>query len=79
MISRPLREKFYRAYWEFFEHAEKSRRWTVTEDIPWDLLGEEPRSDKLALCAETFCGVEMYLPDYISEGLSAVQGTFGRT
>jgi acyl-[acyl-carrier-protein] desaturase len=79
MISRSLREKFYRAYWEFFEHAEKSRRWTVTEDVPWDRLAEEPRNDKLALCAETFCGVEMYLPDYIIGNLEAVQGNFGRT
>jgi acyl-[acyl-carrier-protein] desaturase len=79
MISRSLREKFYRAYWEFFEHAEKSRRWTVTGDVPWDRLSEEPRNDKLALCAETFCGVEMYLPDYIIGNLEAVQGSFGRT
>jgi acyl-[acyl-carrier-protein] desaturase len=79
MISRALREKFYRAYWEFFEHAEKSRRWSVSEDIPWDALEREPRNDKLALCAETFCGVEMYLPDYIIGNLESVQGTFGRT
>jgi acyl-[acyl-carrier-protein] desaturase len=79
MISRALREKFYRAYWEFFEHAEKSRRWSVSEDIPWDAAAKEPRNEKLALCAETFCGVEMYLPDYIIGNLEAVHGSFGRS
>ena len=79
MISRALREKFYRAYWEFFEHAERSRRWSVTEDVAWDAVEKEGKNDTLALCAETFCGVEMYLPDYIITNLESVRGSFGRT
>jgi acyl-[acyl-carrier-protein] desaturase len=32
----------------------------------------------MALCAETFCGVEMYLPDYVSQGINAVHPSFGQ-
>ena len=78
MISRSLRENFYRAYMEFFEHAERSRRWNVFDDIPWEKLEKTPKNEKLALCAETFCGVEMYLPDYIKTNLEVLQGNFGR-
>jgi acyl-[acyl-carrier-protein] desaturase len=65
-------ERLYRQYMEFFEKAERKRRWNVFEDIPWDDWKEEYASEEMALCAETFCGVEMYLPDYTSEGLNLV-------
>src|SRR5450759_1377452 len=78
MLSRSLREKFYRSYLEFFEHAERSRRWSVFEDITWDKLDPSKKNDKVALCAETFCGVEMYLPDYLQGHLEVLRGNFGR-
>ena len=78
MISRPMMEKFHRAYMTFFENAERGRRWNVFNDIPWDKLEGAPKNEKLALCAETFCGVEMYLPDYILGHLELFRGNFAR-
>src|SRR6476646_10133680 len=80
MSSSPvaLAEKIYREYMTFFEHAEKSRRWSVFDDIPWEKATESPHDEQLALCAETFCGVEMYLPDYVAGGINIVRESFGQ-
>jgi acyl-[acyl-carrier-protein] desaturase len=84
MSSRSLREAFYREYSTFFERAERTRRWNLYTDIPWERLpppaeAATPESADLALCAETFCGVEMYLPDYIAEHLSLFRDDVGRS
>jgi acyl-[acyl-carrier-protein] desaturase len=71
-------ERLYRQYMEFFEKAERKRRWNVFEDIPWDDWKPEYASEEMAISAETFCGVEMYLPDYTSEGLNLVRDSFGQ-
>lgn len=78
--TRAFREAVYREYMEFFEKAEKNRRWSVFSDIPWDELNPDPESyDKdAAICAETFVGVESYLPDYVSEGINLVRDNFGQ-
>jgi acyl-[acyl-carrier-protein] desaturase len=79
--SRRLREAFYREYQTFFERAERTRRWNLFTDIPWERLPAEPAGPvgaDLALCAETFCGVEMYLPDYVAEHLALFRGDVGR-
>jgi acyl-[acyl-carrier-protein] desaturase len=80
MSSTPvaLAEKIYREYMSFFEHAEKGRRWSVFDDVPWEKAKESPRDEQLALCAETFCGVEMYLPDYVAGGINIVRESFGQ-
>jgi acyl-[acyl-carrier-protein] desaturase len=72
------REKVYRAYMEFFENAEKRRRWTIFDDIPWDKLDPSKNDENRALCAETFCGVEMYLPDYVAGGINLLRQSFGQ-
>ncbi|MFD8384549.1 acyl-ACP desaturase [Streptomyces sp. NPDC059679] len=71
-------ETLYRQYMEFFELAERRRRWSVFDDIPWDKWQEQSRDESLAQCAETFLGVEMYLPDYVAEGLNVVRESFGQ-
>ncbi len=73
-----FRERVYRSYLEFLETAETKRRWNIFNDIPWDKLATCPKDADLALCAETFCGVEMYLPDYVSQGINVVRDTFGQ-
>lgn len=73
-----LNERVYREYMTFFEKAERTRRWSVFTDVPWDKVEASPRDADLALCAETFCGVEMYLPDYVSQGINVVRETFGQ-
>ena len=77
-LSRALKDKFHREYMTFFEHAERSRRWNLFTDIDWEAVKNEPRNDKLALCAETFMGVELYLPDYIDGHLSLFRDNFAR-
>lgn len=72
-----LEEKLYHEYITFFEKAERERRWNVFSDIPWDKVNRDASED-LALCAETFCSVEMYLPDYVAGGINAVRKYFGQ-
>lgn len=76
--SPAFREAVYREYLEFFERAERNRRWNVFNDIPWDQLKPETYDEDAALNAETFVGVEMYLPDYVSRGINVVRETFGQ-
>ncbi|MCI0342979.1 MAG: acyl-ACP desaturase [Planctomycetales bacterium] len=77
-MTTRIEEKLYRIYWEFFEKAERERRWSVFDDIPWDKVNQEASED-LALCAETFCCVELYLPDYITYALGVVRNSFGQS
>jgi acyl-[acyl-carrier-protein] desaturase len=72
-----LEEKLYKEYMTFFEKAERERRWNVFEDIPWNRINKDA-SDELALCAETFSSVEMYLPDYVAGGINVVRKHFGQ-
>ncbi|MGK3981761.1 acyl-ACP desaturase [Sorangium sp. So ce136] len=72
-----LEEKIFQEYMTFFEKAERERRWNVFQDIPWDRVNKDA-SEELALCAETFCSVEMYLPDYVSNGINIVRSYFGQ-
>jgi acyl-[acyl-carrier-protein] desaturase len=76
--TKSHRERVYRAYMSFFEHAERHRRWNLFDDIPWEKLDESRNDPRLALGAETFCGVEMYLPDYLSQGINIVRESFGQ-
>lgn len=77
-VSPRSAERIYREYMSFFEKAEKHRRWSVFDDIPWDKVDACPRDPLLARCAETFCGVEMYLPDYVGQGINVMRECFGR-
>jgi acyl-[acyl-carrier-protein] desaturase len=77
-ISAAANERIYREYMTFFEKAEKHRRWSVFDDIPWDQADACPRDAMLARCAETFVGVEMYLPDYVGQGINLMRECFGQ-
>ena len=78
MTSRALREAFHREFMTFFERAERTRRWNVFTDIAWDRLAGRTADPRLVRCAETFCGVEMYLPDYLRAHLDLMRGDYGR-
>lgn len=75
--SPRIREKMYRAYMEFFDSAERKRRWNPLRDIPWDKLDPSKNSEQKAICAETFCGVELYVPDYTANGFNLTRSLFG--
>jgi acyl-[acyl-carrier-protein] desaturase len=77
VMETRLAMRMYQEYTTFFQKAERERRWNVFDDIPWDKINKNA-TDELALCAETFCGVEMYLPDYVAGGINVVRKSFGQ-
>jgi acyl-[acyl-carrier-protein] desaturase len=67
----------WRIYRDFFDAAERKRRWRIREDIPWDQCN--PNLDPaIADVVETFCCVELYLPDYVSKVLPLARNSMGR-
>jgi len=69
--------KIWQVYRDYFDLAEKKRRWNLREDIPWDQCN--PGLDPvIADVVETFCMVELFLPDYLSKQLPQVRGSKGR-
>src|SRR5713101_6656403 len=75
--SPAFREKMYRTYLEFFESAERKRRWHIFDDIPWESLDASKNHERKAVCIETFCAEEFYLPDYSSNGIDLTRSIFG--
>ena len=71
------KDKFYRAYMDFFEIAERKRRWNLFEDIPWDKLSASANTEERAIRIETYCAEEMFLPDYTEAGNELLRGVFG--
>jgi len=73
-----LERSFWRLYRDFFDQAERRRRWSIRDDIPWENCN--PNLDPcVADVVESFCGVELYLPDYTSKILPVVRSSRGRT
>jgi acyl-[acyl-carrier-protein] desaturase len=71
------KDKFYRAYMDFFETAERKRRWNIFDDVPWEQISPETNSEQRAIRIETYCAEEMYLPDYNIAGVEMARGVFG--
>lgn len=59
-------------YRSYFDLAEKKRRWSLRDDIPWDQCnpGLPPA---IADVVESFCLVEMYLPDYVANAMAMLR------
>jgi len=64
-------------YRDFFDLAEKKRRWRIADDIPWDQCNPALKP-VVADVVETFCAVELYLPDYSAKILPLVRNSKGR-
>jgi acyl-[acyl-carrier-protein] desaturase len=77
MTSPSMREKIYRAYRDFFEVGERKRRWHIFDDIPWDCLDQSKNSEPKAMCVETYCAEEFYLPDYSAHAIELTRSIFG--
>jgi acyl-[acyl-carrier-protein] desaturase len=75
--SPDVLRKIYTLFRDYFDRAEKKRRWSIRDDIPW---GQCNRSLNPAIAdvMETFCAVEMYLPDYLSKLIPQVRANRGR-
>jgi acyl-[acyl-carrier-protein] desaturase len=78
VIAAELEPAMWRLYRDFFDQAEKRRRWSLRDDIPWDQcnLRLDPAIGDIV---ESFTGVELYLPDYTSKILPVVRPSRGRT
>lgn len=72
-----LQAAIYRLYREFFDQAERTRRWSLAKDIPWDQCNRS-LNPAIADVIESFCAVELYLPDYVGKMLPMVRATRGR-
>jgi acyl-[acyl-carrier-protein] desaturase len=72
-----LLTQLYRMYRDYFDKAEKKRRWSIREDIPWDQCNRSLHP-AVADVVETFCAVELYLPDYVSKLIPQVRANRGR-
>jgi len=71
-----LRVRFYRLYREFFRKAEKKRRWSIDDDVPWNDVNRALPAE-MADVVESFCAVELYLPDYLAKALPMIRGNRG--
>jgi acyl-[acyl-carrier-protein] desaturase len=69
--------KIYRLYRDYFDRAEKKRRWSLRDAIPWH-QSSAALDPAIADVVQTFCCVELYLPDYVSKLLPQVRGNRGR-
>ncbi|HZZ77082.1 MAG TPA: acyl-ACP desaturase [Gemmataceae bacterium] len=76
--SPELEGTLWRIYRDFFDTAERKRRWRVRDDVPWDQCNRN-LDPAIADVVETFCCVELYLPDYVSKVLPVVRHSRGRT
>ena len=75
--SPQLERELWCLYRDFFDRAEKKRRWSIRDDIPWNECNPNLKP-AIADVVETFCAVELYLPDYISKILPLVRASKGR-
>lgn len=73
-----LEAALWRLYRDFFDQAERRRRWSIRDDIPWDQCN--PRLDPaIADVVESFCAVELYLPDYLGHAIPWSRPSRART
>jgi acyl-[acyl-carrier-protein] desaturase len=72
-----VRARIYRLFRDYFDRAEKKRRWSIKDGIPWEQCNRslDPAVGDLV---ESFCAVELYLPDYLSKLIPQVRANRGR-
>lgn len=72
-----LESAMWRLYRDFFDKAERKRRWSIRDDIPWGEVSSDLRPE-VADVVESFTAIELYLPDYTSKILPVVRSSRGR-
>jgi acyl-[acyl-carrier-protein] desaturase len=72
-----LEKGIWKIYRDFFDTGERRRRWSLRDDIPWERCNTllDPA---IASVVESFCAVELFLPDYVGKFLPLVRGFRGR-
>jgi acyl-[acyl-carrier-protein] desaturase len=69
LVPADLEAALYRPYRAFFERAERKRRWSLRDDIPWGRCNRA-LDPAVTDVVESFCAVELYLPDYVRNAMS---------
>jgi acyl-[acyl-carrier-protein] desaturase len=72
-----MKARVYALYREFLDLAERRRRWSMRDDIPWHQCSRSP-NPAIADVVESFCAVELYLPDYVGKLLPHIRANRGR-
>src|SRR5207248_576588 len=75
--SPELLKKMHLLFRDYFDRAERKRRWSLRDGIPWDQCNRS-LNPAIADVVETFCTVELYLPDYLSKLIPQVRANKGR-
>lgn len=70
--------ELWQLYRDFFAKAERKRRWTVSGDIPWADCNKS-LDPVFADIVESFCVVELYLPDYLRNAIPMSRPSRART
>ena len=70
--SPELKKRLWPMFLDYFNKAERRRRWNVEEDIPWDTANNR-HPPAIATIIESFCAVELYLPDYVAKALPMIR------
>ena len=72
-----VQAEIYRLFRDYFDRAEKKRRWSLRDGIPWEQCNPH-LNPAIADIVESFCAVELYLPDYLSKLIPQVRAVRGR-
>jgi len=73
-----LEAALYRHYRDYFDKAEKKRRWSLQKDIPWDQCNPS-LPPAIADVVDSFCAVELYLPDYVARAMRLLRASRAST
>jgi len=73
-----LEPALWRLYRRFFDQAERRRRWSIEKDIPWAQCNNN-LDPVIADVVESFCAVELYLPDYLVHAMPWSRPSRART
>ncbi len=78
-VQCPLLDRsIWQLYRDFFDMAERRRRWSIRDDIPWNECNPN-LNPAIADIVESYTAVELYLPDYTSRILPVVRACRGRS
>lgn len=69
-------KEIYQIFRDFFNLAERKRRWSIEDDIPWDKCSKS-LNPAIADIVESFCAVELFLPDYLAPMVSGLRSSRG--
>ena len=72
--SSGLEADLFRLYRDYLDRAEKKRRWSLRDDIPWSECNPD-LNPAVADVVESFLAVEMQLPDYVASAMTRARSS----